>query len=487
MIEKGIVLKLVDKYKNLPIMVKASFWFFFASFLQNGISVLTTPIFTRLLSTSEYGEYSVFNSWMDIFSVFISLKMYAGVFSSSIIKFEDNRQRYTAAVQGLSLTLTIIWTIFYTFNRKTINTILSLSSAEIYAMIVMIWTTSVFSFWSVEQRVDNKYINLVIVTILISILKPAVGIILVLNSNNKVTARIIGLAVVQFIVYITFFIKDIYRGKVFFDKNYWCYMLKFCIPLIPHYISSTIMNSSDRIMIKNMIGNSEAGIYGLAYSICMVMLIFNNALIQTLEPWIVKKIKNNEHDDIGKVVYIALAIVALADIVFILIAPEAVRIFSPDSYYDGRWVVPPVTMSVYFQFLYSTFALFQFYYEKKILISIASFIGAALNIVLNYIFIPLFGYYAAGYTTLICIAFYAGAHYLLMNRVCKKEYGRNVFNNRYILFFTLVFVTIGFLLIMTYYNDYIRYAIIAILIIMICIFRRRIFTFLRILTEVRKK
>lgn len=49
--------KLVKKYTDLPIQVKASMWFFVCAFLQKGISFITTPIFTRLLSTSEYLEY----------------------------------------------------------------------------------------------------------------------------------------------------------------------------------------------------------------------------------------------------------------------------------------------------------------------------------------------------------------------------------------------------------------------------------------------
>ena len=65
--------KLIKKYKSLPVQIKASFWFLICSFLQKGISMITTPIFTRLLSTSEYGEFNVFNSWYSIAFIFVSL------------------------------------------------------------------------------------------------------------------------------------------------------------------------------------------------------------------------------------------------------------------------------------------------------------------------------------------------------------------------------------------------------------------------------
>lgn len=56
--------KYLQQYKNLPVQMKASLWFLICSFMQKGIATITTPIFTRILTTAEYGEFSVFNSWM---------------------------------------------------------------------------------------------------------------------------------------------------------------------------------------------------------------------------------------------------------------------------------------------------------------------------------------------------------------------------------------------------------------------------------------
>ena len=50
----------------MPQPVKASIWFLICSFFQKGISTITTPIFTRIMTTAEYGHYNVFMSWMNI-------------------------------------------------------------------------------------------------------------------------------------------------------------------------------------------------------------------------------------------------------------------------------------------------------------------------------------------------------------------------------------------------------------------------------------
>ena len=76
--------------------------FMVAGLLQKGISVLTTPIFTRLMDTEEYGNYNVFISWMNIFSIFITLKIAAGVLQQTYVKNEKSKKTISSSIQSLS-------------------------------------------------------------------------------------------------------------------------------------------------------------------------------------------------------------------------------------------------------------------------------------------------------------------------------------------------------------------------------------------------
>lgn len=60
--------------------------------------MITTPIFTRLLTTQEYGEFNVFNSWLSIVTVFVTLNLYNGVFTRGLVKYEEDRDRYASAL-----------------------------------------------------------------------------------------------------------------------------------------------------------------------------------------------------------------------------------------------------------------------------------------------------------------------------------------------------------------------------------------------------
>lgn len=482
-----MVKKAIDHYKNMPVQVRASLWFLICAFLQKGISTITTPIFTRLLTTAEYGQYSVFNSWMNIVTVFVSLNLSGGIFVQGLVKYEETRKRFISSFQGLNVMLVLIWTGVYLVFSDFWNGITGLTTVQMLAMLLMIWTAAAIHFWSVEQRVDFKYRRLVLTTVIMSIAKPVIGIILVMNATDKVTARIFGLVFVQLIFGMIFFCVQMWRGKVFFDAGMWKYALLFNIPLIPHYLAGTALNSADRIMIGRMVGEEAAGIYSLAYSVSLIMTMFNTALQQTIEPWLYQKIKAKQTEALPKIAYPTLLLIAALNLVLIALAPEVVAVFAPAEYYDAIWVVPPVAMSAYFSFAYYFFVVFEYYYEKTGYISVATMIGAVLNIILNYMFIRKFGYYAAGYTTLLCFVLYAVLHYCFMRRVCRKNLGNmQVYNIKILLGITGVFLMLGFMLLFTYKNVYIRYSMLGILLLCIVVFRKNIGKTLRQIMSIRR-
>jgi O-antigen/teichoic acid export membrane protein len=208
------------------------------------------------------------------------------------------------------------------------------------------------------------------------------------------------------------------------------------------------------------------------------------AILNTLSPWIFKKIKSKRVEDISGVAYPALVGVALANTILIAIAPELVALFAPKAYYDAIWVIPPVAMSVFFIFSYSLFADFEFYFEKKNFLMIASVIAAVLNVFLNYVFIGKFGYYAAGYTTLFCYVVYAIGHYVFMKKICSEYIGAvKVYDERVLISIAMVFIFSGFVFLSLYSHIFLRYILIVIIISISIINRKKIGKYIRIIKE----
>ena len=483
-----MIRKLIDKYSNLSVQIKATIWFFVCSVLQRGISTITTPIFTRLMNTSEYGQFGVFNSWLSVVQIIVTLQLCSGVYTMGVVKFKKDEKVFISSVQGLNLVLCFVWTVIYLLFHNFWNSLFSLTTVQMLAMFLMIWSSTAFNFWSTAQRNKFRYRGLVIVTLAVSFFKPVLGILFVVNSQDKVTARILGLALVEVIAYSGFFFVQMLRGKKFFSAKYWKYVIIFNLPLIPHYLSGTILAGADRIMIQKMEGASKAGIYNLAYSVSQIMVMVNNSLNTTMSPWLYQKIHEKDYKNISRVVNFSLILIAMANLVLIAVAPEIIFLFAPATYRDAIYVIPPVAMSVYFNYMYLCFAPFEFYFEKRSWTTIGTIVSAVTNVLLNYIFISIFGYQAAGYTTLICYIVNSGMHYYFMRKVCKTYLdGIRPIKRGILLLITGAFLAVGMLYIPTYSHTYLRYMFTGVLIIVVFSQRNKVLQALREMSSIRSK
>lgn len=480
-----MIKKFIIKFDSFSAPVKASLAFMLCSFFQRGISIFTTPIFTRLLTSEQYGYYTIFNSWLEIISVFTTLKLAGSVFMQALVKFEGRREELSASTAGLGTTVTLLVYCIYLPQRRWINYLLEMNTLIMTCIFVASWATLMFEIWAGRQRNEYKYKPLVALTLFTSLAKPLFGITAVLVTQEyKAEARIISLVAVEVIAYAWLFISFLRKGK-YYNKQFWKYSLSLNIPLIPHYLTRMILNQSDRLMIKYMVGLSEAGIYGLAHNLAWMLTLLTTAVLNTMNPWVFQRIKKGEFQRIGKVSCAILLIVAIAGMGLISIAPEIIKIFAPADYYSAIWVIPPLVISVYFLFMYSLFACLEYYYEKSNFLMIASTIGGALNIVLNYFFIKMFGFIAAGYTTLFCYVFYAVVHYGFMKKIIRVELeGVHVYDVGIVMAISVTFLGAAAIMMATYNLAIIRYAIIAVAFVILLVKRKQI---MDVINEVRSK
>lgn len=146
--------KIILKYKSFPVQVKASFWFLICSFLQKGISMITTPIFTRLLSTAEYGEFNVFNSWYSIAFIFVSLSLSSGVYTQGLVKYDRQRKIFSSSLQGLTLTLVVLWTVIYLVFKEFWNNLFSMSTTLMSCNVSN--DLDIIRIWVLGSRTKSK-------------------------------------------------------------------------------------------------------------------------------------------------------------------------------------------------------------------------------------------------------------------------------------------------------------------------------------------
>lgn len=477
-----IIKNLLNKYKSIPVAAKASLWFAVCSIVQKGISLITIPLFTRLLTTEQYGEFSVYQSWYQIINVFATLNLSLGVFNNGMTKYPAERSKYMSAMQGLSTVVTTLLFCVYLPFKDFINEFTGLSTLLMITIFAECLMIPALSFWTARQRYDFKYIALVVVTVGVAVLSPVLGLIAVNLTEEKGVARILSAALVNVCVGLFFYVLNISRGKKIFVKEYWAFALKFNIPLVPHYLSQIVLSHSNRIMIERMFGETEVAIYSVAYSLSIIMNIVTNSINSSYIPWTYHKMKENNIAPLKKNTSLLLLGVAALSLLPVFLAPELMRIVAPPEYAQGVWIIPPVSTSVYFMFLYSLFGNIEFYYEKTKFVMIASTISAVANIGLNLIFMPKFGYLTAGYVTLVCYIIYTLAHYTFMRKVCKEKLNiKSVYNDKLIVLITVVYLSCTALAMSLYNLVVVRYVVLLIAFIIIAIKRKKLIEMTKIL------
>ena len=111
-----------------------------------------SPIFAHILTKEEFGQVTIYSSWMGLITIFLTLNLYAGSFQTAMVKFEKERDGYISSVQGISLFLTVLFLVIYLPFRNTFNIVFDLPTGIMLLMIANIFTDYTWSLWSGRQR-----------------------------------------------------------------------------------------------------------------------------------------------------------------------------------------------------------------------------------------------------------------------------------------------------------------------------------------------
>lgn len=476
-----MIKNLKNKWSGMSLEVKASLAYTVCSILMKCLSFITMPLFTRLLTTEQYGQYSVYLSWSGILVIFTTLNLAYGSFSTAMVRFENDRWGYVSALQGLCCVLTLVFLAIYLPFTGMWNNLFELPTPLVLLLVMEILAQFAVSCFYGVQRFEFKYKSVVGLTLLTAIASPVTAFVLVMLSEEKGYARIIGYALANIIIGIVLFIINSSKGKgKLFKKEYWKYALTFNIPLIPYYLSQVVFNQSDRIMISHLEGTDKAGIYSVAYTLGTILNFVLNAINNSYVPWLYTRIKENkghENRSISNGIALLMAFLLLG---VMAVAPEIILLMAGPEYAQAIWVVPSVAMSILLLFYSQLFINIEFYYEEKTMLVWGSIGAALLNIVLNWLLIPRFGFVAAGYTTLASYIAFSISNYVTMRIITKrKQVACNYFDMRALCLIFVVFAALGFLAMALYNLPIIRYAIIAAVLVTLLILRKKVTEFVK--------
>lgn len=468
---------LKSKYLSLPIQVKAVLWIAVCKFLQQGVNMLVTPLVTRLLPTEEYGIVTTFNSWKTILLFLLVFAVFQSIMNLCV-RYVDHDLVATATM-SLAIVIATGWLLIFFVFDDALCIAMDMSKSMALCLLLQTSFQAIILCWTNRMQYDYRYKDVITVTLFTSIIAPLIGLLSVVFYSKTALAMLFPQMVVWGGTTVVVFVCSCRKSRTIVHIDIWKYALGFSIPLLPHYFSETILQGSDRIMISQMLGDEAVAIYGVAYTIGSIVMAISSVINSTFASYQYHMIQEKNYKDLAKNTNIILFVLACFLCLVMLFAKEIVLFFGGMKYIDSVSSVIPIALGVYYNYVFQLFARVQEYFEQKHTIVIASLSCAILNVILNYIFIPKYGYIAASYTTFVCYLIFCILHYFFYRMACEKNIECEIYDAKGITAICCLVMVVGFGIVLIGDYWYIKYGVLLVSLVVAFFKRNDIINFVK--------
>lgn len=400
------------KYVNYK---SASRYYLIGNLFNKGLAFLTVPIFTRILSTSDYGILNTFNSWVGILGMLMGFALHMSI-RIAYIDYRQDIDRFTSMIMTFTILSStaisgVIAAVLLLFRLPVVMALVAMCMLQGFSSSVL----QDYDYYLMMQYKYRFRTFLMVLPNLIATLLSILAILCVFTSQRYL-GSIIPTTLIQLLFSLFVLILVFRKSHPNLNREYLKYGLLISAPLIVHGIALNILAQSDRIMITWLASSAQTGIYSLIYNFSMVATVLTSSLDGIWVPWFMEKLKNHRISEINQMAINYVNLVTYLMVCLIFVAPEGVKLLSSRSYWAGICIIPPVVTASYVIFIYTFYVNVEHFYKKTPYITLNTLIAASTNIILNYFLIPKFGYAAAAFTTLVSYL----VSFVLHSRYAKK-------------------------------------------------------------------
>lgn len=403
------------------------------SSLQNVLSFILLPLLTIYYTPAEFGIYSI----VLLAGTLANAIFYLGAGSAlGRFYFDIDTDCYKRQIVSTSLFITLIGAVILVILSFLFKIKLSriLFNSEVYSThLFFAFVGTAFGFLlnilTLMLRYEKRAKAFMLISISGVILNFLITYILLVKFNYGILAPILGTMLSNIVFFFILFFNTFgfIIGKIQFKLIH--SLLNFGLQSSITGICFFLLDWIDRLIIKEMLPMSEVGIYSLGYrlgSIVNVLLIIPFGLIWA--PTRMEYFKNKDYDFfVSKVVSYFFLIGFFVVFTMTIYSDVFMKFFFSNKQYVDASKIFPIVMFAFLIYGLQNILDFGIYYHKKmyyyILISV---IGILINVVLNIIFIPKYGYFSAAYITLLTYFFTTTLIYIVSNKyyIIKIEWAR---------------------------------------------------------------
>lgn len=423
-------------------MAKNAILYSFFTLLQRGLGIFLLPIYTTVLSSNELGIISTSSAIIAFFVIIFGLSIRG---STTYFYYNHNStENYLKKIYGTSV-LTIL-----AFSGLGILILLLCKSylldplfenIDFYPYVILslisIFFQPLYFFYQSLLKAKQLAKKAVFLDLLFFVTMIGLTVILILGFDFGAEGALIANAIASLLVFIVSCIGLKQEVILSFNVDIFKKLLKYSLPILPHNLSGWAMNMFDKVILNSLTSLSVVAFFDVGSQIGKVVNMLSLGINSAYSPWFFDQIKNNPNSkiQIANTTNKIIVFYAFSGVAVSWLAPEILKIISRPEYHDSWKIVPVISTAFVINGFYFTFSN-TFFLNKTKHLPLLTLSGAVINIILNLILIPMYGFYGAAYASLFTKSIFTFITYKVSNRILPINYN---------LRFIILIILIGFL------------------------------------------
>lgn len=407
--------------------------------LNKGLQFFAVLLYSRWLSTEEYGKFDLLYTYVSLLLPIITLSTQEAIFRFSVNE-KRNLVKKTYISNGLSLDIfnyfIYLFLAYWAVGKSNLPLFVIFSAY----LLAELGSTYLKGFLRATERLDIYSFALVIQTVFMMIFTTVFVLILKLGLNGILVGYAAGTFAGDMILIIwggLYKYIDITTLKI----NVLRQMIGYSLPLVPNEISWWVMNASDRQIINYFFGSGANGIFAIAHKIPALCSVVFNMFAISWQQEIVIRIENGEETDANSVLNNLL--ITLFSVCSCLLASSFIFYFYlfDNKYFEAIHYSPILIFSAMCMAVSQFYGGIQAAYKRTFNTGMTTVIGAVTNISVHLIVIRFIGLYAAAISTL-----FANLLIIILRALSVKDVFRAKLNFKtsvmvgvFIYFFTMAY------------------------------------------------
>ena len=385
------------------------------------VSFLLLPLYTSLLTTSQYGEYDFLNTISIFLIPCVTLLMEEGMFRFLIdAKEKKDKEEVFSATFIFSIISFFIWSVLIFIVGNLLH-----YPYTVY-LILYIFASLLSSLAGSTARGLSKFKIYSLFCFLSSLLTILLNILFIvglkMGLSSLFLSYIIGNSIVS--LWLLFKIKVFSFVKIKnLNPRVIKEMVKYSFPLVPNSISWNAISLTDRLLIINFLGSAKNGIYSVGLRFPTIINTCYSYFNLSWKESASKVVNKKDKDEFYNSVYINLNHLLISvSLLIIAFLPFIFNLLIKNSYREAYNYIPLMILSVYFSNL-SNFCsgIFSAYKDTKILAK-TTVVATIINFVVGILLIQKIGLYASILATLVAyIVIYLYRNYKLKKYIILNK------------------------------------------------------------------